>query len=727
MRTKTKILSLLVGTSLVATNLATAAAAGQTFEVTGQNTAAEVQAAIANPDYDLIKFTEDLTLSEGLTVNRPVNFEVEDGITLKINAANKPGLDFVSGSTFQNNGIVNITATKNPGIKVTAPGSTDGVTLIGDSRDGSAFNIGPIGSNQAGIDGQFLKSPFTVSDTSLNIKPGNDNAFVSAIFSDRNNPDATVLFDNSNVSFEMTNRLETVGRWKALAFYTELPTVFRHSAVTSTSSRGYNMSAVSMPGRPADLTFENSVANLITTPDAVAHPLSFTFPFFGNAPLVSINTSKNTVTIKDSVVTSSIQSGLRHEDFQFQCSHYDVSGTSVVTGDSLGVDPKQNRASLCPEPTSTLTISDDVIFNVPGGSAPDGLDITIDGGTVDLPDGATAVNSKDQALTEFVSEGSFTPSVDVNCGADTYEYPVSNSNIDGKKHVWAPAVTVDYFLPNDVKQDNLDSPFATRTLIAGTTVDQTLNFTDPSDKGPVQLINGAVPDDGKIFQFYIFAPTDLVSDAPFIQESDGSTTPPLTATTVCKDIKVTYKQVDCNCDAETSTPTSTTSATPTTSTTTSTVEPQPSTTSATPTTSTTTSTVEPQPSTTSATPTTSTTTSTVEPQPSTSTTAPATSTSTTTPEPQPSTTTSAPATSAPSEPTGSSTGSSDDGSSIGSIIGIIFAIIGAMAFLYNLPNIFDFFKGLLASPKPAPEPAPHRPIKPGISRGKGFTKSDQTR
>ncbi|MCS4531984.1 Rib/alpha-like domain-containing protein [Corynebacterium sp. ES2730-CONJ] len=689
MRNQYKLLPLLVCTSLVMANIPVAAAAGQTFEVTAQSTVADIQAAIVNPDYDLIKFVENVSLNDGLTVSRPVDFLVEDGVTVNIDDTTPGGpvgaLVFAAASTFTNNGTVNIVSPNGYGIHFLQAAPADNtVVLTGDGgRDKpseSVFNIGP--SEFYGVDGQFIRGNFTVADTTLNVTAGEENKEAPMIFSSRSyNENSTVLFENSNVQLNHNSEKSKA----RVAFYTELPVIFDNTDFKSTSLYRYNFSAVNRNPNTAkprpDVTFRNGTSAILVTPQNALTSWSALLKGY-----VSLNTFHNSINIEDSSLMSENDPPFpfKKTDFQFENSTYNVSGSSTIKGETLGIDTSRDdqatgSLNILGDATSGPNVikQSDIVFDVPNGTMPENLAVIIDSGTVDLPTGAKAKNSLGQDLVEFESAGSLTDALTVNCSSspnDEYAYRTPRTNLDGKKHVWAPPVAVEYY-----ESETSTNLLAEKTLIAGSTIAETLNYPDAISK-PVPVPDTAPT--GFENEFYIFDPVTPEPNT-FIQSGPD-------ATAVCQDTKVALRvkalgiipimdvdtedltvnvghvfdpaegllnvpdgaTVEVISEADTSKPDQVTRTVKVTFKDGSSVVKEINVTV-----------IGDDP---------------VDP---------------------------------PTDPTGSSTGE---------IVGLVIGIISAIILLINIPAIINFFQSLFQVPAPAP--APEKPMKPGTPKGKGILK-----
>ncbi|MCS4491879.1 Rib/alpha-like domain-containing protein [Corynebacterium sp. ES2794-CONJ1] len=673
MSKRTKLVSLLVGTSLVMANIPVAAATGQTFEVTAQSTVADIQAAIGNPDYDLVKFVEDANFTQGIVINRAVDLEVEDGVTLNFNLASGTGLTFQKSSTFTNNGVVNLSSGSGYGIQIkNSPG--DIVTFVGDGRDDSSINIGP--TSGYGVDGQFMQGSLVMQGTTLDIAPGSaarEGAMIFTSFSGN-----SVHFEDSNVTLAHTNPDSA----ERAALQSTVPVTFRDSVLVSDTAKDYNLSVYNGCSSPTDcnvsLNFERSDVELTTLENAK----SAGFWIFSK-PFVSINTANSTVNITDSSVKSTLLPKGRlkrsYQDFQFQDALYNISNSTVIGG-SFGEDDKKSG-------NSSLNISGDSLVSVPGfssdasdnaGNINNAIDTIIDGGNNRLPAGLRARNSKGQELTEFVSTGSTTDGLGMNCSADSYWYEVSTENTDGKKHVWAPKVTVEYY-----ESETSPTVLATKNMIAGSIVEETLNSSETDEKAdgtPVPIPDTAPT--GFENEFYIFDPV-TPEPSTFIQSGDD-------ATAVCQNTKVALRvkaldiipimdvdtedltvnvghvfdpaegllnvpdgaTVEVISEADTSKPDQVTRTVKVTFKDGSSVVKVINVTV-----------IGDDP---------------VDP---------------------------------PTDPTGSSTGE---------IVGLVIGIISAIILLINIPAIINFFQSLFQVPEPAP--APEKPMKPGTPKGKGILK-----
>ncbi|WP_216381861.1 Rib/alpha-like domain-containing protein [Arcanobacterium phocae] len=494
MGTKYNITSIILLTGLLLGTSPPAFAANN-VEVGFTTTLAELKAAVSDPATQSVTFTADNSFNGGLVIDHPMTFTINDGVDVTFDGssvADKTGLDIASEFTLINNGNLIIEDFAGYGMKINQKVPGQEVTVRGDGTDGSSIHIGP--TRGYGINGQLIRGPFTVSDTSLTVSPGPDTAEGPIIFARNGGTDteATATFDNSTVTIDHSSKTSV---WRA-AFYSERPVIFRNSIVHSTTVRNYNMSFVA----GAAVDFSDSTVTLVTTPDAISSG------FFAK-PFVSLNTANNSVGITNSTITSEIAAPGTHQAFQFQDAAYTIDNSTVI-GDSLGVDYKQKVGSH-------LTIVGDSRVDIPGTSMPNNkITTVIDGGTVDLPAGAVAKNSLGQDLHEFIS-GADSTSVTVNCETRQYTYPVTHTSADQHKHVWAPAVNVDYYAsktdPNYTEH---------RLLIAGTSTVEPLNeaefFTSPE-----------VPA-GLTGKFVAFDPESMPG-TEFTPDS-----------TVCTDTKVTF-------------------------------------------------------------------------------------------------------------------------------------------------------------------------------------------
>ncbi|USR79233.1 Rib/alpha-like domain-containing protein [Arcanobacterium pinnipediorum] len=452
MRIKKIIISPILAAGLVI-GFAPSALAAEEFAVTATTTLDELKVALADETTQRVIFTENANFDGGIVINHPMTFVVNDGIAVNFTTGVGHALDIKSEFVFNNMGTVNLVSSGGYGVKINQKTPGQSVVFMGDGRDGSAINVGP--TKNYGIDGQLLNGPFTVKDMALNVATGPDTVEGPMIFAKQTGEsvDAKVVFDNVALNLDHSS---TTSVWRP-ALYSEREITFRNSAVRSQTVRNYNMSFVA--GAPA--TFDNSTVDLVTTADAVTEGF-----WIFKKPFVAINTAGNTVNILNSTISSDIQAtGATHEAFQFQDSTYNID-SSVVVGDSLGVDSKQTAGSH-------LKITGDSKVQIPGTSDMPNAKITtvIDGGTVVLPPTTVAKNSIGQDLREFISDAD-TTEVSIDLEGNPYTYKVTKESDDSMKHVWAPAVMVDYY----VNQDDAQSA-DTRTLIAGTNIAEPLNAT----------------------------------------------------------------------------------------------------------------------------------------------------------------------------------------------------------------------------------------------------------
>ncbi|QRV01992.1 hypothetical protein JTE88_07910 [Arcanobacterium phocisimile] len=479
----------------LAIGFAPSAFAAEEFTVTSATSLDELKVALADVTTQTVTFTEDVNFDGGIVINHPMTFVVNDGIEVNFETAVGHALDIKSEFTLNNLGDINLASSGGYGIKINQKVPGQSVVFMGDVSGDSSINVGP--TKNYGVDGQLLNGPFTVKNTTLNIAPGPDTLEGPMIFSKNagESVNATVLFDNATLNLDHSSKDAA----ERAALNSEREMMFRNSEIYSTTVRNYNLSFVA----GSEITFDNSITELVTAPDAVTNGFLFL-----KKPFVSINTGDSTINILESEISSDIQATSGpHEALQFQDATYNVVN-SIVIADSLGVDYKQKTGSF-------LNISGDSKVEIPGTAAMPNNKITtvIDGGTVVLPQNATAKNTQGQDLYEFISDGA-SEEVLINCTDKAYTYPVSKISNDVLKHVWAPAVNVDYYV-----NETDDMPADTRKLIAGTNVDEELNsvdfFTIPE-----------VPT-GFSGKFVIFDP------AP---ESDFTS-----ASKVCKNTKVTFR------------------------------------------------------------------------------------------------------------------------------------------------------------------------------------------
>ncbi|OKL49211.1 hypothetical protein [Boudabousia marimammalium] len=423
-----------------------ASADENTFEVTSQTTAEQINAAIADPNISVIHFSENVVLTSGIKVTVATTMRIDDGVVVSVNGPSAPGLDITANLELLNHGEINILYAKNGAIKVS--GNAD-VSIVGDGVGDSSISAKY--TSGIGVDAANQNGTFSIKDSGLFVSEALDTTEHSMVFGAGVKQ---VAVDSSYLHI-----IQEGGNIENSAFISEAPINISnsHFHVSANAKAAVDLK----PGasiQAVDSTFDVHVPNQrIPACQKPPEPVACSMMKALTAEGANLNFENTLVGIIDHSGSDTTDAG---HGVVLTDSQITFKGNEAVIGSATLGESDTGKSFI-------RVLEDSVYYLYPNNIGQNNVKTIVDGGSASLfSNVGEVINSAGEPLSLFPT----TSTVEnvLVAGGNSYDYRAKNFNADfDVKHVWAPAVNVNYFDSCDL---SVATPEENRVAIRGTAV-----------------------------------------------------------------------------------------------------------------------------------------------------------------------------------------------------------------------------------------------------------------